>query len=389
MTDAATISTWTDAFTDLTIRLTPRFARREASGQAAAYLRGLLLLVERKNTWQLAEATGAMSPYGFQRLLRRAAWEADGVRDDLIEYVAEYLGDEEGVLILDESGFVKKGTTSVGVSRQYSGTAGRIENCQIGLFAAYRSCHGHALVDREIYLPKCWTDDEKRCRAAGVPPRRTFATKPAMARQMMTRLLASKLPVKWVTADEVYGNDSAFRRLLEQQGVGFVVAVGCDKRLFWNGRYDRIDAHRKTFPPESWQTISCGEGAKGERLYDWSYTPYGLISERGFQSGLLIRRSLSDPTDHAYYFTHGPAGTLLPELVQVAGSRWAIEECFQQAKGQTGLDQYEVRGWTGWYRHITLSMFAQAFLAVVRRRAESATEETQTLDTQKNERSAS
>ncbi len=359
-------STFTTQFSRLMDRLGQRFSRCDLLRQAEHYLRGLLSQVDRKNSWQLAEATGADTPHGFQRLLGRARWSADEVRDDLIRYVAEHLGDTDDVLIIDETGFLKKGKKSAGVSRQYSGTAGRIENSQIGVFLAYRSDRGHALVDRELYLPKCWTEDRQRCVEAGIPEDTGFATKPVLARRMLRRAFDAGLEASWVTADEVYGRDSKFRELLVNKGIGYVVAVSCQQRLFLDGRYDRIDKHVQTFPKRKWKKLSCGPGTKGQRFYQWAFVPFGVPTEKGLRKGLLVRRCLKDPEELAYYFTHAPQGTTLAKLVRVAGSRWAIEECFEQAKQETGLDEYEVRSWTGWYRHITLSMFAQAFLSVVR-----------------------
>jgi len=363
-------STFSTQFSELMDQLRERFSRRDLWRQAGSYLRGLFSQVQRKNSWQLAEATGAETPHGFQRLLGRARWNADQVRDDVGRYVARHLGDPQGVLIVDETGFLKKGNKSAGVSRQYSGTAGRIENCQIGVFLAYHSKHGHALVDRELYLPKCWTEDQARCREAGIPAEVEFATKPALARRMLRRAFRSGLEASWVTADEIYGRDSQLRKLLEKQGIGYVVAISCQQRLFLNGCYG-VDDHVRELPQRTWKKISCGAGSRGERFYQWAFVPFPTPTDQGMHKGLLARRSMNDPEELAYYFTHAPQGTPLKKLVQVAGSRWAIEECFEQAKQETGLDEYEVRSWTGWCRHITLSMFAQAFLTVVRAKSNS------------------
>jgi len=359
-------STFSMQFTGLMDRLRGRFSRQDLCLRAEHYLRGLLSQVERKNSWQLAEAIGADTPHGFQRLLGRARWNADEVRDDLQHYVAEHLGDPDGVLIIDETGFLKKGNKSAGVSRQYSGTAGRIENSQIGVFMAYCSNRGHALVDRELYLPKCWPEDRQRCAEAGIPEEAKFATKPVLARQMLRRAFEAGFSVSWVTADEVYGRDSKFRELLVNKGIGYVVAISCQQRLFLHGSYGRVDRHVQEIPQRKWKKLSCGPGTKGQRFYQWAFVPFGIPTDRGLPKGLLVRRSLKNPEELAYYLTHAPQGTPLAKLVRVAGSRWAIEECFEQAKQETGLDEYEVRSWTGWYRHITLSMFAQAFLSVVR-----------------------
>jgi SRSO17 transposase len=366
MLETSSIWDWNDRLTGLMDGLRPRFSRSDLRQRAEDYLRGLLAQVGRKNSWQLAEATGAETPHGFQRLLGRAQWDANEVRDDLQSYVMKHLGDSQGVLIVDETGFLKKGNKSAGVSRQYSGTAGRIENCQVGVFLAYRSDLGHALIDRELYLPKSWMDDRDRCDEAGIPEETMFATKPTIARRMLKRAFDAGLAANWVTADEVYGSDSKFRQLLEKQGVGYVVAVSCQQRLFLHGCYDRVDHHVQELPRRKWKKLSCGPGAKGERLYEWALVPFGVPTEQDRRKGLLVRRSLKDPNERAYYFTHAKKGMHLAQLVQVAGTRWAIEECFEQSKQETGLDEYEVRSWTGWYRHITLSMFAHAFLTVVR-----------------------
>lgn len=366
MQEATFIIDWQGRFAGLMDRLRPRFSRKDLRRRAEQYLRGLLTQMGRKNSWQLAEAVGAATPHGFQRLLGRAQWDADEVRDDLQCYVMEHVGDAHGVLIVDETGFLKKGAKSAGGGRQYSGTAGRIENSQIGVFLAYRSKLGHALIDRELYLPKAWTEARERCEEAGIPADTAFATKPALARRMLRRALVAGVEARWVTADEVYGGDSKFRQLLEKQGLGYVVAVSCQHRLFLHGRYDRVDGHAQKIPPRKWQKLSCGAGAKGERLYEWAFVPFGVPTEHGRCKGFLVRRSLKNPDDRAYYFTHATKGTRVAQLVRVAGARWAIEECFEQAKQETGLDEYEVRSWTGWYRHVTLSMFAHAFLSAVR-----------------------
>ena len=362
----SSVTEWNERLKGLMDRLQPRFSRVDLRRRAEDYLRGLLSQIARKNSWQLAESTGADTPHGFQRLLGRARWDADAVRDDLQHFVMEHLSDSQGVLIVDETGFLKKGNKSAGVSRQYSGTAGRIENCQIGVFLAYRSDFGHALIDRELYLPKCWTNERDRCQEAGIPEDTCFATKPAIARRMLQRAFDSGLAASWVTADEVYGSDSKFRQLLEKQGIGYVVAVTSQQRLFLHGSYDRVDRHAQELSPRKWKKVSCGPGAKGERLYEWAFVPLGTPTEQNGRKGLLVRRSITTPDDRAYYLTHARKGTQLAQLVRVAGARWAIEECFEQAKQETGLDEYEVRSWTGWYRHITLSMFAHAFLSTIR-----------------------
>ncbi len=350
-------------------RLSDRFIRPEVKLRCEIYLEGLLAQVDRKNGWQLAEHAGDASPKNIQHFIGRAKWNADEVRDDLQRYVVEHLGDPDGVLIIDETGFLKKGAKSAGVARQYSGTAGRIENSQIGVFMTYRSKKGHALCDRELYLPQAWTEDRDRCREARIPDEIAFATKPKLARKMLRRAFDANVLARWVVADEVYGSDSKFRQLLEKQSIGYVVTVSCNQHLFLAGVRGRIDNHVKNFTASGWRKLSCGDGTKGKRYYDWAYREFGSPTDAGMQQGLLVRRSLTNPEDLAYFFTLSPAGTTRKKLVTVAGSRWAIEECFEQAKQETGLDEYEVRSWHAWYRHITMSMFAHAMLVAIRYKA--------------------
>jgi SRSO17 transposase len=331
------------------------------------YVRGLLGPVGRKNGWQLAEYAGHGTPDGLQRLLASCRWDPDEVRDDIQAYVAENLGCPDGVLIVDDTGFLKKGVTSAGVQRQYSGTAGRTENCQIGVFAAYASAKGRALVDRELYLPKSWTSDAARCRAARVPDSRGFATKGELARAMILRALASPLPVAWVTGDCAYGQEWRMRRTLEEAGVGYVLAVPKSQQVHAVGRIDWAIAQA---PDEAWERVSCGDGAKGPRVYDWAAARLPAIPDFDgdrptHQRWVMARRSLARPAEIAYYLAYAPNGTTVADLVRIAGARWAIEEAFQAAKNECGLDQYEVRRYPGWYRHITLAMLAHAFLAAV------------------------
>jgi SRSO17 transposase len=353
---------WSAEFVALLRRLEPRFGRVEPRRRAAAYLKGLLAPVERKNGWQLAEAAGDRTPDGVQEFLSRVRWDADAVRDDLRAYVAEHLGDPGGVLVLDETGFVKKGDKSAGVQRQYSGTAGRIENCQIGVFLAYASRYGRALIDRALYLPDSWAADGARRAAAGIPEAVAFATKPKLGLAMLERAHAAGVPFAWVTADSVYGADSALRRWLQEHRLAYVLAVTKAQRL----GLSRVEA-RVGEPTTTWHRLSAGEGAKGPRLYDWAYLPYGADAAPGWEKGLLIRRSLAQPDELAFYLTHATDGTALADLVRVAGTRWAIEACFEAAKGEVGLDQYEVRSWAGWHRHVTLAMLAHAYLSAVRK----------------------
>ena len=370
--DLALVQGWAADLDALHGRLGPRFGRAEPRRRVRAYVESLLSPVERKNGWQLAEQAGEPTPTGMQRLLGGAKWDADAVRDDLRAYVLEHLADPEAVLIIDETGFLKKGTKSVGVQRQYSGTAGRIENCQIGVFLAYATPRGRTFLDRELYLPKEWATDAARREEAGVPEGTVFQTKPALARAMLARAFAAGVPAAWVTGDEVYGRDRRLRLWLEEQGRPFVLAVATNEPLW--ARTERGPQQlgaaviAAALPPAAWGRHSAGDGSKGPRVYDWAWVRLARWPVPGWAHWLLVRRSLDDPTDVAYYVVFGPAGTTLAALVRVAGTRWAIEESFAIAKGEVGLDHYEVRRWDGWYRHITLALLAQAFLTVVRAR---------------------
>src|SRR5918911_969032 len=399
---------WAEELEAVAGRIAPRFGRAEPRRRALAYLQGLLAPLERKNGWHLAEAAGDHTPDGMQEFLARVHWDADALRDDLRAYVIEHLGDDDAVVVLDETGFLKKGTKSAGVHRQYSGTAGRIENCQIGVFLGYASRHGRALIDRALYLPQTWTKDRPRCRDAGIPDEVVFATKPQIARAMLERAVLAHVPFAWVAGDSVYGADSALRRAIEAAGKGSVLTVTSAQHLGlrpvgdWakevpKDGWTRLSAGdgakgprlygyvltvtsaqhlglrpvgdwAKEVPQGGWTRLSAGDGAKGPRLYDWACVPFRGARE-GWQKALLIRRSLEKPDELTFYLTLAPESTELATLVQVAGSRWTIEACFEAAKGEVGLDEYEVRSWTGWHRHVTLAMLAHAYLAVVRRHA--------------------
>lgn len=369
--DATAVRDWQVLFESLGVRISGCFGRRDLCRRATAYLRGLLGSVQRKNSWQLAELAGDATPHGFQRLLGRASWDANRLRDEVGRYVIDHLlveGDD-GVLIVDETGFLKKGDKSAGVQRQYSGTAGRIENCQIGVFLALAGARGRALIDRELYLPRSWCEDEQRFHEAGVPASVAFATKPQLARTMIGRALESGLCPRWVLGDEVYGNDGKTRRFLESRGQPYVLAVGSQQRLWQNFKQQRVDKIAQDVPEDAWQRLTIAAGAKGPRVYDWAASTFGVPTETGLRRWLLVRRSIHQPHEHAYYLCAAPPETTACDLAVAAGKRWAIETCFETAKQETGLDEYEVRSWTGWYRHITLSMLASAFLAVVRARA--------------------
>ncbi len=328
------------------------------------YVSGLVAGLERKNGWTLAEHAGEVAPDGMQRLLRRADWDVDGVRDDVRDYVVERLGEHGGVLVVDDTGFVKKGIRSAGVQRQYSGTAGRVENCQIGVFLAYATPAGHALIDRELYLPESWTDDRARCRAAGIPDDVEFATKPVLAQAMLARAVEAGVPFSWVTADEAYGQVKYLRVWLEQHDCSYVLATRCNDDVFTtDGRAGRVDELVAALPAKAWRRLSVGAGAHGPRDYDWARLPIRIGWAPGRGHWLLGRRSISDPTEIAYYICYGPRRSSLVDLAWIAGSRWRVEECFQQAKNEAGLDHYQVRAWRAWYAHITLSMLALAWLA--------------------------
>jgi len=350
-------------------RVAGRFWRSEPRARVREYVSGLVAGLERKNGWTLAERAGEVSPDGMQRLLRRADWDIDGVRDDVRDYVIGQLGDREGVLIADETGFLKKGTRSAGVQRQYSGTAGRTENCQVGVFLAYASAHGHALIDRELYLPASWTEDRDRCAAAGIPDDVEFTTKARLAQVMLARAIDARVPFAWFTADEVYGQAKYLRRWLEERDVCYVMAIRCSDTFTIDGSEQRADALTAALPPQSWQRLSVGAGAHGPREYHWARITTGAGAAAGRGHWLLARRSLHDPDDVAYYACYGPGRSRLMDLAWAAGSRWHIEECFQQAKNEAGLDHYQVRTWRAWYAHVTLSMLALAWLAASRAQA--------------------
>ncbi len=360
------VQRWSKARDEVAWRIGEHFARAEARYHALAYIEGLLSPVERKNSWQLAEMLGEATPYGLQHLLGRAVWEADALRDELQRYVSDYLGDREAVIVIDETGFLKKGRMSAGVARQYSGTAGRIENCQIGVFLTYASPRGHTLLDRALYVPQAWLEDVERCEQADIPAVQEFTTKPKLAKQMLERVLAAAVPVRWITGDSVYGDDRSLRLWLEAQEQAYVLAVS-GKEYVWRGwQQQRISTLLKELPTAGWTRLSAGAGSKGPRLYDWLALPIGAALQEKGRRWVVVRRSISDPTDVTAYVAFAPCGTTLPELVRVAGTRWTVESDFEVAKGEVGLDQYEVRSWTGWQRHITLAMWAQALLSVIR-----------------------
>jgi SRSO17 transposase len=347
-------------------RIGARFPRSETRDRVRAYLIGLLGPVQRKNSWQLAEQIGDADPYGVQYLLGRSEWDPDVVRDDLRAYVVEALGHPDAVLIVDETGFLKKGTHSAGVARQYTGTAGRIENAQVGVFLAYASRHGTAFLDRALYLPKEWTDDPERCERAGIPEGTAFTTKPQLAKQMLARAFAAGVPAAWVTGDEVYGSDGNLRRWLEQEGRAYVLAVRSNQSVWVGFQQVRVGVLAATLPKRAWHKITIAAGSKGPRRHAWAWVPINHDLGPKWGRWLLIRKSLDDG-ELAYYLAAGTARTTLTRLARVAGSRWSIEGGFESSKQEVGLADYEVRSWTGWHRHITLSLLAHAVLATVRK----------------------
>ncbi len=364
---------WSTAFNQFSQRMRQYFVRQESSFRALAYVRGLMSEASRKNGWQVAEEVGEATPYGMQHLLDRAKWDCDGVRDALRTYVWETLAEPNAVLVIDETGFLKKGCKSVGVQRQYSGTAGRIENCQVGVFLSYASSRGHTLLDRELYLPKSWTHDQERCREAHIPPEVTFATKPELAWRMLERTLDTGLPVAWVTGDTVYGSAQPLRASLETRKQPYALAVACKEHVEVQGTRRRVDQVARGLAREDWQELSAGMGSKGPRLFAWARIELAAPEINGWQRWLLVRRSLDEgakPAEMAYVLVFAPTGTSLEEMVEAFGARWTVEQCFEEAKGEVGLDEYEVRSWQGWYRHVTLSMLALVFLTALRANGE-------------------
>jgi SRSO17 transposase len=346
---------------ELLSRVAGRFPRVEPRRRIRGFVLGLLADLPRKNCWTIAEHAGEASPDGMQHLLARAVWDTDGVRDDLREFVVEHLGDPGAVLVVDETGDVKKGTATVGTQRQYTGTAGRVENAQVAVYLTYAGQAGHAMIDRELYLPKSWTIDPQRCAGAGIPEDVEFATKPALAGAMITRALDAGVPARWVAGDEVYGADPALRTQLEARQVGYVLAIGCDRRVLTAAGPMRADALAATLPKGAWQRLSAGSGAKGQRYYDWAWV---TVAAQAGHHWLLIRRHPRHG-ELAFYRCYSPTLVPLGELVRVAGRRWTIEESFQAGKGLAGLDEHQVRRWLAWRRWTLLAMLAHALLAVI------------------------
>jgi SRSO17 transposase len=371
-----------EALDEVHRRIGPRFRRAETRRRVRRFLEGLLAPVERKNGWQLAEVLGEHGPHGVQRLLLEANWEQEALREELRGDVLEYLGEETGILVVDETGFIKKGKKSAGVAPQYSGTAGGRANCQIGVFLLYASFTGAAFIDRELYLPEEWTADRVRCREAGIPDAVSFATKGELALRMLARALAAGVRATWVVGDTIYGSDE-LRSWLEGQQQPYVLAVAETHPVWSEGRAHVAGLVAALLPEEAWIPLSAGEGSQGPRLYRWAWLEVDAEPEArgGGRSWLLIRQRLSEPSKRAHDRVWGPPETTLAELVQVAGRRWTIEAGLEEAKGEVGLDHYEVRTWRGWYRHITLALLAHAVLGVLRALAQQETKKGAQLPT--------
>lgn len=361
------VCSWAQELTDLHKRLAPHFARAEPRRRALLYLQGLLSETERKNSWHLAEHAREKTPYGMQRLLSGAVWDADGVRDEVRAYVLEHLGRESAILVIDETSFPKRGEHSAGVAIQYCGTTGQVENCQVGVFLSLVLAKGHTLIDRELYLPADWCEDQQRCQAAGIPETLRFRTKPELARAMIERIREARVPISWVVADTVYGGNLDLRTWLQEQGYPYVLAVPCHEPVGLHTSQGRqrvqvSQVEARLLAPEDWQRLSMGEGTKGPRIFDWALVPILHRWQDDGRNFLLLRRSLSDPSDKRYFFVFAPLQTSLQQMVLVCGARWRIEEDFEMAK-DTGLDHYQVRDFTAWYRHVTLVLVALAYLA--------------------------
>jgi SRSO17 transposase len=378
-----TLELWASSLRDVKGRIRPLFTQSRVAASAGDFLDALLGNEPRKTGWMRAETAGDAGPWRQQALLGRGRWDADALRDVVRDYVVEHLAADDAVLVIDETGFLKQGRKSCGVGRQYTGSAGKITNCQIGVFAAYVSHKGHAFIDRALYLPKAWTSDPARMQAAHVPDTTTFATKPALASAMIGRAIDAGVPFSWVAADSVYGV-SEVEKTLRRAGKGYVLGVNSNHWFGSRSTAPLIAGEAKDIaqglPVEAWQRLSAGLGTKGERLYDWAYCPladldaeeFGAPAPGPWTRGLLIRRSIGDG-ECAYFTTWCPHGTSIDTLVRVEGTRWLIEEGFETAKNELGLDHNETRSWHGWYRHVSLVMLAYAMMAAVRYHANTIT----------------
>lgn len=374
-----TLELWASSLREVKGRIRPLFSQERVARSAGQFLDGLLGNEPRKTGWMRAEAAGDLGPWRQQAILGRGRWDADALRDIVREYALETLADEDAVLVIDETGFLKQGKASCGVARQYTGSAGKITNCQIGVFASYVSRHGHAFIDRALYLPKHWTDDPTRLKAAHVPNDVGFATKPQMARRMIARALAAKVPFSFVATDTVYGTGD-IETMLRKAGKGYVLGVAANhafnswgKKRFVRGTAAKI---AQSLPKSVWRHLSSGEGTKGPRLHDWAYLEladldageYNSMLKGKWTRGMLVRRNIGDG-DLAFFSTWCPKGTSMQKLVSVEGHRWAIEDSFEAAKNELGLDHNETRSWHGWHRHVSLVMLAFAMMAAIRHKA--------------------
>lgn len=365
MTTEGMAERYTVELEELMTSIGKRYATENSRRTARRYLLGLMSGAERKNGWQLAEQLGDSTPYRIQQFLYRGIWDVDLVRNDLREYVSRRLGEPDGVLVVDETGFLKQGKRSAGVKRQYSGTAGRVENCQIGVFLTYSGSKGYTVLDRELYLPREWVEDKERCREAGVPEGTGFRTKPEMALDMIKAAYDTDVPFTWVTGDCVYGDYRDIRMYLEGVGKRYVMAVSGKESLWIGFRQYKVSHILESLPEDGWERLSTGDGSKGEKVYDWFCTDINS-PETGWKRCLLVRRSISNPQRLRAYICYCPNDTSLSELVRIAGVRWTVEMCFAESKGEVGLDHYEVRSYGGWYRHITMAMCAHALLSVLK-----------------------
>lgn len=377
-----TLELWASSLRDVKARMRPLFTQERVAASAGLFLDGLLGNERRKTGWMRAEAAGDPGPWRQQAILGRGRWDADDLRNIVRDYALETLADNDAVLVIDETGFLKQGNASCGVGRQYTGSAGKITNCQIGVFAAYVSRHGHAFIDRALYLPKAWTDDPARMAAAHVPDKTAFATKPAIALSMIGRAIAAGVPFAWVAADSVYGV-SEVEMALRRAGKGYVLGINANHSVKSWGKARPLAATAASIAqdlaPADWKRLSAGEGTKGPRLYDWAYVELADLDASEYRGsgtglwtrGLLIRRSIAGG-DLAFFATWAPAGTSIETLVRVEGCRWAIEDSFETAKNELGLDHNETRSWHGWHRHVSLVMLAFAMMAAIRHRANNA-----------------
>jgi len=383
MSVEATLELWAFSLRDVKGRIKPLFQQERMAASAGLFLDALLGPERRKTGWMRAEAAGDPGPWRQQALLGRAQWEADALRDVVRDYVIDTLGHPDAVLVVDETGFLKQGKASCGVGRQYTGSAGKITNCQIGVFAAYVSGRGHAFIDRALYLPKAWIDDRTRRAAAYVPAGTAFKTKPQLAGEIIERAMANGVPFSWVAGDSIYGVGE-IETALRRAGTGYVLGVNAMHRFnSWGDKpllAGTAEAIARDLGDAAWQRLSAGAGSKGERLYDWAYCELADLDASDYDEartglwtrGLLIRRSLVDG-ELAYFSTWCPAETKIATLVAVEGQRWAIEDAFETAKNELGLDHNETRSWPGWHRHVSLVMLAFAMMAAVRHRANSMT----------------